>query len=180
MGQIKPAAPVVLLLAATSRYPEALDWARQRAEDAWGPLQLQSKPFVFDQTQYYRPSMGADLQKQFFAFRELIDPGRMADLKIETNDWEVAYQRKTERPESRPLNLDPGYVSEAKLVLASTKDHAHRIYLHAGIYAEVTLHYRAGGWQSQSWTFPDFKAAHYFPFLDECRQFLRRRLGKIS
>jgi hypothetical protein len=48
-------------------------------------------------------------------------------------------------PEPRPLNLDPGYLTEAKLVLATTKDRNHRLYLDRGIFAEVTLCYQRGG-----------------------------------
>ena len=36
--------------------------------------------------------------------------------------------------EKRPL--DPGYTSQAKLVLATTKDRDHRIYLRDGIFAD--------------------------------------------
>jgi len=34
------------------------------------------------------------------------------------------------------VNIDPGYISLGKLVLASTKDHAHRLYLGEGVYGE--------------------------------------------
>ena len=58
MGEIKTPIPVVLLLAATSRYPAALAWARKQAEANWGPPQLQSETFVFDQTQLLPPVDG--------------------------------------------------------------------------------------------------------------------------
>ena len=180
MGEIKPPIPVVIVLAVTSGYPSALDWARRQAETAWGPVELQSDLFLFDKTRYYESTMGTQLKKQFFAFRELVDPGRLGSLKIQTNRWEAAYQQSVDLPESRPLNLDPGYISEGKLVLASTKDHAHRIYLADGIYAEVTLRYQAGCWQRQPWTFPDYQESQYARFFDECRTYLRSRLGKSS
>jgi hypothetical protein len=78
-------------------------------------------------------------------------------------------------PESRPLNLDPGYLTEAKLVLASTKDRDHRVYLDRGIYAEVTLHYQRGrGWQPRPWTYPDYRSEPYLQFFTRCRQYLRK------
>lgn len=72
--------------------------------------------------------------------------------------------------ESRPLNLDPGYLTPAKLVLASTKDHAHRIYLRDGIFAEVTLVYRKGKWQPLEWTYPDYRRDDYQQFFTRCRE----------
>jgi hypothetical protein len=74
----------------------------------------------------------------------LIDPGRLAEIKRLTNEWEAEYAALEIHPEPRPLNLDPGYITAAKLVLASTKDQGHRIYLRDGIFAEVTLRFVRG------------------------------------
>jgi hypothetical protein len=178
MGQIKEPIPVVVLLAVTSRHPAAFQWARHQSETHWGAVELESRLFSFDQTQYYESTMGIGLKKQFLAFQDLIDPAGLSRLKIQTNDWESAYQSQVNCAESRPLNLDPGYICEGKLVLASTKDHAHRIYLSEGIYAEVTLRFQAGGWRSQAWTFPDYQEAQYHAFFDACRLYLRTRLGR--
>ena len=71
------------------------------------------------------------------------------------------------------MNLDVGYVTEAKLVLASMKDFAHRVYLGAGVHAEVTLLYRGGGWMSLEWTFPDYASGRYDTFLTGARRLLR-------
>jgi hypothetical protein len=57
--------------------------------------------------------------------------------------------------------------------LASTKDHAHRIYLNDGIYAEVTLAYRRGGWQAFPWTYPDYRRHDFQEFFTRCRESLR-------
>src|SRR5687767_5687117 len=153
MGQVALHSPALLIVAAFSRYDEALDWARAKVEDQHGPLALESPRFDFTQTDYYAPSMGAGLKKTFFACRELIDPARLPELKLEANACETEYAQLARHPEPRPLNMDPGYLTLAKLVLGSTKDHAHRIYLHSGIYAEVTLHFQDGRWHHRPWTF---------------------------
>ena len=85
--------------------------------------------------------------------------------------WEEEYATTTEWPESRPLNLDPGYVTDAKLVLASTKNHAHRIYLDSGIYAEVTLYYQGRQWKHWNWTYPDYRRSDYYEFFTSCREY---------
>jgi len=165
-----------MLLGAFSRYDEALDWARQETERLWGPIALVSEAFAFDDTQYYEPSMGPDLKKTFFAFDTLIDSGELAQIKCSTNELEEQYGATHPWPESRPLNLDPGYLTEAKLVLATTKDRDHRIHLGHGIFAEVTLYYHGGAWLARDWTYPDYRSPKYHEFLNQCRDFLRTRL----
>ena len=86
----------------------------------------------------------------------------------------------TPRPRAVPraINLDPGYVTESKLVLASAKGLSHRIYLARGVFAEVTLNYTHSQWQSNPWTFPDYASGAYDAFLTEVRSILRGQLGR--
>jgi len=175
MGQINPPQPVQRLIAISSRYQAAIDWSCEQIADAWGPIALKSQPFQFSETDYYTATMGPDLLKQFVILETLTDPSELATIKRQTNAWEAEYAALDRHPEPRPLNLDPGYLTLAKLVLASTKDHAHRIYLRDGIFAEVTLNYRAKQWQPMEWTFPDYRRDDYHEFFGECRELLRRQ-----
>lgn len=175
MGEISPHVETLLLVAATSRYPEALAWGLDRAREAWGAPALVSDRFDFTETDYYRDSMGTDLKKEFWAFPPAFDPADLPETKSRTNDWEAAYAKLQRHTEKRPLNLDPGYLSPAKLVLASTKDHSHRVYLRAGVYAEVTLHYRSKSWRPREWTYPDYRRADFHEFFTRCRELLDRR-----
>mgnify|MGYP001024950583 FL=1 len=176
MGQIRPHYPVVLLLAAFSRHESALEWARQQACRQWGPLALASDVFEFENTGYYEQTMGSGLKKVLLAFADLVDPAVLVEVKHQANGWEEQFRQLHGGPELRPLNLDPGYVTEAKVVLATTKDRDHRLYLARGIYAEVTLYYQRGrGWQGRDWTYPDYRSAAYHEFFTRCRNFLRER-----
>jgi hypothetical protein len=175
MGDVLDPAPVLLVLAAFSRHDAALDWSRQRAVEAWGPLALESQRFAFVETDYYALTMGAGLKKCFWAFENLIDPATLVERKLQANAWEADYARDSGHAEHRPLNLDPGYLTPAKLVLASTKDHAHRIYLSRGIYAEVTLFFKDRRWHERDWTFPDYRRADYQQFFTACRDRLRKQ-----
>jgi hypothetical protein len=124
--------------------------------------------------------MGTGLVKQFWAFERLVDPATLPSVKRLTNAWEADYAALGRalggHAEPRPLNLDPGYLTLAKLVLASTKDHVHRIYLDQGVYAEVTLQYRDRRWQPGQMTFPDYRRPDYQAFFSRCRDHLKRRL----
>jgi hypothetical protein len=170
--------PVLLVMAAFSRYDEALRWGRDRAERDWGPVALASDRFDFRETGFYERTMGPGLFKELWAFAPLVDPVTLVERKLQTNRWEEEYREQAGHPENRPLNLDPGYLTEAKLVLATTKDRDHRLYLGRGIFAEVTLSYHAQAWQTRPWTYPDYCRADYHHFFSRCREFLRRSYGR--
>ena len=174
MGEIRNTQPALLLIAVSSRYDQALAWTARRCSLEFGPQCQQSEIFDFTETDYYQTTMGTELKKQFLTFQTLIDPGGLPQIKRISNDLEQEYAQLQEHPEPRPLNLDPGYITLAKLVLASTKDHAHRIYLGQGIYAEITLHYRHGKWRHHPWTFRDYRRADYHEFFDTCRDYVLR------
>ena len=162
-------------MAAFSRHRDALVWARHRAESDWGPLALESPYFAFDYTSYYSRTMGTGLEKVLWLFEPWGDPAALAQRKLASNAWEAEYLARGEFAEARPLNLDPGYLTEAKLVLATTKDRDHRIYLDSGIFAEVTLAYRNGAWTKNPWTYPDYQSDEYLAFFARCREYLRDR-----
>jgi hypothetical protein len=173
MGDVTRPDRVLLVLAAFSRHETAFDWAAARAAEQWGPAVLVSPRFAFSETDYYEPTMGPEIRKGFWAFERLVDPSELAAVKLATNAWEAEYAALARHEEPRPLNLDPGYITAAKLVLASTKDHAHRIYLAQGIFAEVTLYYKDRRWQHRDWTFPDYRRDDYQRFFSQCRDYLR-------
>jgi hypothetical protein len=178
MGEIQQPEQVLPIVAAFSCHEAALAWAADRATAEWGGTALTSDAIAFDATDYYQSSMGSGLRKQFWAFEQFADQGDLAERKILTNQWEQQYAEGANHGEPRPLNIDPGYLSRGKLVLASTKDHSHRIYLRDGIYAEVTLYYKDKQWQAREWTFPDYRRADYHAFFDQCRDYLKERLRK--
>ncbi len=180
MGEPHADCNVLRILTAFSRHPEALDWAAAQTERHWGKRVLTSPCFLFEETDYYRPSMGAPLHKIFWAFSPQVDAAGLADWKLESNRWEVEYAATAGHQELRPLNIDPGYLTLGKLVLASTKDHAHRIYLQNGIYAEVTLYYKNRCWQTLDWTYPDYRRGDFQAFFSECRKYLHAQLQQKS
>jgi len=179
MGQPTAPNPALLLVAVFSRHEAAIDWARRRAEETWGAVKFESPRFIFDDTDYYQPTMGSEIQKRFFVFDNDFQQDSLAEVKLLTNRWEEEYAEEAGHDESRPLNLDPGYLCLGKLVLASTKDHAHRIYLSGGIYGEVTLHYRSKRWQpAGDWTFADYRREDYHEFFTDCRAYLHEKIRK--
>jgi hypothetical protein len=173
MGEIKQPQSVLLLMAVFSSADNAFEWTAQKAEKEFGPIELESETFhVENYTSYYTASMGGTLPKKLWAFRNLIDPAELPRIKCLTNEWEDEFKRQNSATPVRPLNLDPGYVDLGKLILASTKDHAHRIYLSQGIFAESTLMWTQKQWKALPWSYPDYQSSVCQEFLTRCRDYL--------
>ncbi len=133
-----------------------------------------SEQLPFTHTNYYTAEMGPDLTRIIFAFDYLLDPAELPALKRWSNDLEDTWSWDGRRQ----VNIDMGYVTLAKLVLATTKDHAHRLYLGQGIYGEVTLHYENGQFQPWPWTYPDYASPSYRQILGTIRELHRLKLRK--
>jgi hypothetical protein len=121
--------------------------------------------------------MGPGLSKQLLAFERLVSADCLAEVKLQTIALETELAAQRTFPETRPLNLDPGLLSLGKFLLATTKDQAHRIYLGRGIFAEVTLHYRAGAFEPWPWTYADYREPAVRAFLGRAREYYRQRLA---
>lgn len=139
----------------------------------FGTIVLRSHPFPFTQTSYYGREMGEDLIRLYLAFAPLIGMAELAAMKHTTNDLEARWAMASGL---RQVNLDPGYLDLAKVVLASTKDHAHRLYIGAGIFAEVTLRYRQKGFQPWDWTYPDYRLPGTLTFFNQLREDYKAQL----
>lgn len=177
MAQARPQHPALRFAAVFGQDVAALDWACTRAAGEWGAVVQQSADIEFDMTRYYTASMGEGLKKRLVAFETLIDPVLLVESKTRSNEWEAEYQAIYSGPVQRAINIDPGYLTEAKVVLATMKDRDHRLYLGKGVFAEVTLIYQLPGqWISSRWTYPDYCRADYHEFFFACRDYLRRCL----
>jgi hypothetical protein len=152
--------------------------ARERLEKAFGPVDLQSDVWPFDFTRYYAEEMGHPLLRRIYSFQELIRPENLVAAKHTTNRLEKELARRLEDAPARPVNLDPGYVILSKVVLATTKDHAHRLYVGSGIYAEVTLNWQGGDFEPRDWTYPDYCTEHYREFLRDVRRTYQEKLNE--
>jgi hypothetical protein len=166
MGKAKSPKPVKLIVAAFSAEPALLAQACEALVAEYGPTDWQSECLAFDHTDYYAAEFGTGLVRLIWSLERLIDPEALADIKVRTNELE---QRWVEDGKRR-VNLDCGYVSMAKLVLATTKDYDHRLYLRRGIYAEVTLHFRGGAFHPWPWTYPDYAGPRYCEMFAAIRQ----------
>lgn len=154
-----------------------IDVVRDRLENRWGAVDYTSPEFPFDLTRYYEAEMGPGIRRWFWSFQRLIDPGRLPEIKWFTNDLEAEF---SDAGGHRRINLDPGYLDFYKMVLASVKDRAQKIYLSRGIYADPTLYYLKGRWYAYDWSLPDFKSGMYNDIFHAIRSIYRRDMREIS
>jgi len=148
---------------------QVLSAAKTRLESALGEIDLVSDIWPFDQTSYYADETGSRIVRQFVSFRQLIDPGELADIKHRTNALEQELAKSLALPVPRPANLDPGIIEPSKLVIATTKNYSHRIYIGKQMYAEVTLVYDKGAWRPMPYTYPDYRSPQYLDFFAKVR-----------
>jgi hypothetical protein len=131
----------------------------------FGQIDLVSPWMHFNYTTYYEPEMGSPLLRRVFAFERLIAQDDLSAFKLATNQIEHRYSQKGRRR----VNIDPGYMLQERFVLASGKNFSHRIYIGAGIYADLTLIYQQGSFQKLPWTYPDYSDDGMLKFLEQVR-----------
>ena len=156
--------PVKLICGMLSARGELLEEARAELARHFGPADVVSEIMAFDFTHYYDQEMGSPLYRRFVSFARLVRPEALVEAKLLTNALECDFASRCGGHPPRPINLDPGYIENAKLVLASMKNFSHRIYLARGVFGEVTLLWRGGRegkWGTLGWTFPDFASGRY-------------------
>ncbi|MFH1245492.1 MAG: DUF4416 family protein [Candidatus Omnitrophota bacterium] len=182
MAQVIGAVPVKFIIGVLFSAEDVLPQVKVYLQKRFGPFDFQSAVLPFNYTAYYDDQMGPDLRRQFLSVERLIEPKRLADIKLYTNKLEAKLSRKRgavrqNKVFPRRINLDPGYICAAKLVLATCKDYSHRIYLGKGIYAEVTLQYRGNSFAPQEWTYPDYRSKEYLEIFKAVRALYMKQLS---
>lgn len=176
MGRTKKHLPVKLVIGLIFKNKSVFDKAKAVLEKEFGKIDYESRAIAFTHTGYYEAEFGRNLKRKFISFAKLIPPQNLARIKITTNTIE----NKLYRQGLRLINIDPGYLDMAKLILASTKDYKHRVYLNKGIYAEITLFYQKRTFTPWEWTYPDYRTADYISVFNRVRETYAEQIKKIA
>jgi len=169
MWELKEIRPVRLIVGILASDERCLTAARGDVCTSLGPADLLSDVWAFRDTNYYADELGPQVLRQFVSAEALVHPGVLADVKHRTNVIEQDLAGRLAAPFPRPVNLDPGLIEPSKLVLASTKNFAHRIYIGRQMYAEVTLVFDKGHWCPLRYTYPDYQRPEYLDFFSRVR-----------
>ena len=152
MSNPTQALPVKLVFSVFAPAAGILNDTINRLTALYGQPDFVSRQIPFDYTDYYNPEMGETLVRRFLSMEKLIRPEALPDIKLATNEIEKEWAMDNHRR----VNIDPGYLSQAHLILATGKGYTHRPYLRDGIYADLTLIYQGKKFLSLPWTYPDY------------------------
>lgn len=172
MSQLRTPDPVKLVMSLLTGERALLTEVQRELASRYGELDMVSPILDFDFTDYYEREMGPGLVRRLVAFTTLINPEELVPVKIATTTMEntlvVAGKRR--------INIDPGYVALAHVILATGKGFSHRPYLGQGVYADLTLIYGEGDYRPLPWTYPDYRSAVIVNFMRQARAKYREQL----
>jgi len=176
MGILRQPDPVKLFAAITFSTDTVKNSAIEALTHEYGDIDYRSEIFDFTFTDYYVEEMGEDLRKQFVSFERFIKPEMLIDIKLFTNNLEAKYAENGRRR----INIDPGYINAAKVVLATTKDFSHRVYLGKCIYGDVHLRFIEGKLTCFDWTYPDYSQDLAINFFTDLKISYKKSLKSLQ
>lgn len=165
--------PAQLIIGVLYSDENVLQMAVGKLQRSLGTLVLDEREMEFCWTDYYTKEMGRPLRRRFLFSNHLVERQLLYQIKELTNQIERELARKEG---GRQINLDPGLLSAENVVLASTKNFTHRIYLRNGIFAEVTLLYQKGDFRTLEWTYPDYRTKKVQTILKEIRKLYLKKV----
>jgi hypothetical protein len=165
MSKPTVAQPVKLVFSVFSPLVAKIDEAISMLARLYGEPDFITALVPFDYTKYYCAEMGENLVRRFLSMEELIRPDELPDIKQAANNIEDKFSAGGRRL----VNIDPGYICHAHLILATGKGYSHRPYLRDGVYADLTLIYQSKKFSSLPWTYPDYAADDQLLMFDKIR-----------
>jgi hypothetical protein len=173
MGIPRPPESALLFVSTLYRDADVFEQSKKILQKNFGDTLYISHPLPWNYSSYYKDEIGSPLFRQITFFKNLTDPALLVDIKLKTNKIESALSIDGRRQ----INLDPGYLTLAKVVLASTKNYAHRLYLGKGIYGEITLIYKDETYSPHIFTYRDYRDKSHIDIFLKVREILKKISG---
>ncbi len=166
MGALENQKSVKLVVSLIFKDQRHQKYAETMLKKTFGPIEDITRTLPFDFTDYYQDEFGEPLTRKLICFERLVSKENIAKVKLFSNKLED----RTCLGKDRTVNIDPGYVTEAKLVLLTTKDYTHRVYVGRRIFAESTLFFQEGSFRSWPWTYPDYASSEIISYFNNVRE----------
>ena len=152
MSELREPSKVKLFMGLIYKPESSVSELFDNLEKRFGEIEYTSQEILFEHSSYYEKEMGAGLKRKLITFRDLIKRDNIVEIKIFTNSLEGVFSYGG----NRTINIDPGYIAQEHLILATGKGFSHRPYLGKGVYADLTLIYKANEYRKLEWTYPDY------------------------
>ncbi len=180
MGIPKEPRPVKYFVALLSNQEDLLLSIERELAPFLGSVESAGEILLWAVTDYYEKEMGGGLRRRFVSFVPLASPERLPEFKLRANEIEAGHVCQLVEERGRKINIDPGYLDAGKVVLASTKNASHRLYLGEGIYGETMLLYESGAYRGCSSTYPDYLWSQTLSFFAAARLVYLKQLRDMK
>lgn len=176
MGKINIPPAAKLIIGLIYRNSAVKDKILDILKKRFGEVDFLSHELDFNYTDYYYPELGKPLKRLLVSFKQLASEDKLSDIKLYTNKIEERFSRK----QKRQINIDPGFLSLGKIILATTKNYSHRVYLGKGIFAEATLFYKGAAFKPWPWAYPDYQSKEYISVFNAIRKLYQEQVRNVS
>ncbi len=148
-------------------YPTIL----KKITESFGVIQTKTEEFVFG-SEYYKPEMGEGLKKSFLSFEGVVPRSILPERKIASVKLEDFFAKPDG---SRLVNLDPMILSLENVIIATSKNFSHRVYLGQGVFGDLALIRKREGFESLPWTYADY--LENLSFFESVREMFKREFS---
>jgi hypothetical protein len=135
---------------------EAYEEALNDLIEKFGEIEISGFEYNFGKfTPYYEKEMGKNIVKKIIIFKKKIRRGDLASVKMLTAEIEKKYAVNGKRR----VNIDPGYLSDSELTLASFKKGTnYKEQASEKVWLHKVLEFKDGKVITFWHTFPDYKS----------------------
>jgi len=176
LGEIREVKSVLYFASIIYRVEDAFKEGLANLLETLGETEEITEEMEFSHTDYYKNEMGENLKRRLLLFKSLRKREDLPNIKIKTNEIEKRLSNRG----NRTVNIDPGYITLENVILATTKNYTHRIYLGGGIYGDLTLIFKGGTYRPLEWTYPDYASQQIISIFNKWRTILKDSLRKES
>ncbi len=160
----------ILFIGSLFSATDVFDLAEPLLSERFGEVLFKSPLIPWDFSEYYDDELKPPVLRNFLFFRNPIDPPSLVEAKLATVEIEARLSSRGKRR----INLDPGYLTLAKVVLASRKNYSHRINLGKGVFAELELFYKDDRFNPMPYTYNDYREKIFTDLFVHARTLMKR------
>lgn len=172
MSRVQTPEPGRLIISIIYSSMDGLADALKVVERKFSRVQCETTEIPCSSADRYLEEMGHRLSRRFFSFERPVLRDSLPEIKQFCHKTEPRFADRHGDYSFRTVNIDPGLLTAANLIVASHREYNHRIYLRDGVWAEIALIYSRNRFTRLPWTSPDYCHSDAIEFFERVRQSL--------